>query len=90
MQWILEKTAHETSSHILGKGCYYDTHRLIKIDGSMVIDLPDWEWADVDGTRLVWVAAGVLHGGYLVPDGLTNTKTLFDFNSLTFEAIKAP
>lgn len=56
----------------------------------MVLDLPDWEWADVDGARLVWVSGGVLYAGRLLPEGLTNTKTLFDFNSLTFKAIKAP
>lgn len=89
-QWILEKTAHETSSHNSGRGCYFDTHRLKKIDAGMAIDLPNWEWADVDGTRLVWVEGGILFEGRLLPEGLTNTKALFDFNSLTFEEIKAP
>lgn len=73
-----------------GRGCYFDTHRLKKIDGSMTIDLPNWEWADVDGTRLVWVEGGILYEGRLQPEGLTKTNALFDFNSLTFEEIKAP
>ncbi|HMY14811.1 MAG TPA: hypothetical protein PKA58_00715 [Polyangium sp.] len=90
VRWILEKTAHETTSHTAGKGCYYDTHRLKTLDGSTVIDLPDWEWADIDGTRLVWVSGGVLHAGRLEAGGLTNTKMLFDFNALQFEALKAP
>jgi len=90
VRWILEKTAHATTSHAIGKGCYFDTHRLKRMDGSIVLDLPEWEWADVDGQRLVWVTGGVLYAGQLGPEGLANTKMLFDFNTLTFAEIKAP
>ncbi len=88
--WVLEKTAHETSHPPPGKGCYFDTHRLIRGGGSKVLDLPDWEWADIDGKRLVWVTAGVLHAAQLTTEGLERETVLFDFNPLTFEELRAP
>lgn len=88
--WILEKTAHETSNHPVGKGCYFDTHRLKKDDGTTAIDLPDWEWAEKDGERIVWIAAGVLHAASLNSDGLRGDKVLFDFNPLTYQELRAP
>ncbi len=88
--WMLEKTAHETIRHPIGKGCYFDTHRLKKRDGSTTLDFPEWEWADMDGERLVWVAAGVLYTAQLMPEGLRSNTQLFDFNPLTFEELKAP
>ena len=88
--WILEKTAHETSNHPVGKGCYFDTHRLKKDDGTTAIDLPDWEWAEKDGERIVWIAAGVLHAASLNSDGLKGDKVLFDFNPLTYQELRAP
>jgi len=88
--WVLEKTAHATIDHPVGKGCYFDTHRLKKDDGSATIDLPDWDWADLDGKRIVWIVAGVLHAAYLNSQGLKDGKVLFDFNLLTFQELKAP
>lgn len=88
--WILEKTAHATIDHPVGKGCYFDTHRLRKDDGSRTLDLPKWEWAELDGERLVWIDAGVLHASDITSRGLKDDKTLFDFNSLEFEELKAP
>ena len=55
-----------------------------------MLDLPDWEWADIDGKRLVWVAAGVLHAAQLTVEGLERETVLFDFNPLVFEQLKAP
>jgi hypothetical protein len=51
---------------------------------------PEWEWADLDGTRLAWVSQGLLYAAALDDTGLTNVKTLHDFNHMPFEAIEAP
>ena len=55
-----------------------------------MLDLTDWEWADIDGKRLVWVTAGVLHAAQLTTEGLERETVLFDFNPLTFEELRAP
>jgi hypothetical protein len=51
---------------------------------------PDWEWADVDRSRLVWASKGQIWAGRLNDNGLTDEKMLHDFNDMHFEAIKAP
>jgi len=53
-------------------------------------DLPDWEWADVDGERLVWAERGRLFAGEIGASGLANTRQLYDFNPLCFERLVAP
>lgn len=88
--WILEKTAHATIDHPVGKGCYYDTHRLMQKDDTTSMDYPDWEWAELDGKQLVWVEKGVLYRSQVTPGGLDHIKELFDFNEMEFEAIEAP
>lgn len=89
-KWVLEKTAHSSIHHPVGKGCYHDTHRLIQAISGKTIDHPEWEWADLDSTRLVWVTKGLLYAASLDDHGLTNVKTLHDFNDMAFEAIEAP
>jgi len=49
-----------------------------------------WEWADLDGKRLVWVANGKLCTAQVPRDGLGEQVELHDFNDMTFEAIEAP
>lgn len=88
--WILEKSAHATIHHPVGKGCYYDTHRLIHRETGAAIDCPNWEWADQDRKRLVWVDKGVLRAAKVHGHGLGEVKDLHDFNGMEFEAIAAP
>lgn len=88
--WLLEKLAHETSRPPSGKGCYFDTHRLRRESGTESIDCPEWEWADLDGRRVVWIDKGILYAAYVTHDGLDTPKPLFDFNVLTYEERKAP
>ncbi len=88
--WTLEKTAHATINHPVGKGCYYDTHRLIHRDREIVHDFPDWEWADLDGNRLVWVEKGVLYKSQITSKGVGYARELCDFNPMEFEALAAP
>lgn len=87
--WTLEKTAHATIDSPLGSGCYYDTHRVVHRDSGTVMDHPEWEWADLDRKRLVWVTKGVLHAAKIHAKGAGDVKLLHDFNDMEFEAIAA-
>jgi hypothetical protein len=87
--WTLEKTAHATIDHPVGKGCYFDTHRLVRDTGE-TLDLASWEWADVRGRRVLFVAEGVLFEARLTQAGLKRQRMIRDFNPMTFEPLKAP
>lgn len=89
-RWLLRKLAHATVDHPPGKGCYYDEHELEHLPTGRKIPLPDWEWADQDGSRLVWVAGGKLFSGRLDHHELVDQRELRDFNDMAFEAIAAP
>lgn len=88
--WVLEKSAHVSIDSPLGSGCYYDTHRLIHPESGTTQDHPEWEWAELDRKRLVWVTKGVLYAAKIHGKGLGDVKALHDFNDMTFEAIAAP
>ena len=88
--WVLEKRAHASINHPVGKGCYYDSHRLIHPESDTITKHPDWEWADLDRKRLVWVSKGVLYAAKIHGKGLGDVKMLHDFNDMSFEAIAAP
>jgi len=68
--WVLEKSAHASIDSPTGSGCYYDTHRLIHPEGGTVLDHPEWEWAELDRKRLVWVTKGVLYAAKIHGKGL--------------------
>lgn len=91
--WILRKYAHAGIDHPEGKGVYYDRHALVRTDSAeaaTTLAFPDWEWADLDGKRLVWTTAGRLHAAHLRKSGLVNEEVLRDFNDMTFTALPAP
>ena len=88
--WALEKTAHATINHPVGKGCYYDTHRLIHPERGVVHEFADWEWADFDRNRLLWVEKGILYKSQVSPKGVSYARALYDFNPMDFEALAAP
>lgn len=88
--WVLEKSAHTSSDHPIGRGCYFDTHRLIHPESGTIADHPEWEWAELDRKRLVWVTKGVLYAAKIQGSGLGDGKLLHDFNDMAFEAIPAP
>jgi hypothetical protein len=50
----------------------------------------DWEWADVDGDRLLWAEGGKLWSANIEGHGLGAAKMLHDFNAMTFQEIEAP
>lgn len=58
--WLLRKLAHEQVNAPEGKGCYWDEHLLIHPQRAVTIVEPDWEWAEVDGDRLVFASLGCL------------------------------
>jgi len=88
--WILRKYAHADLDHPEGKGVYYDRHALVRTDSDETIDCPEWEWADLDGKRLVWTTAGRLHAAHLKKSGLVKEEVLHDFNDMMFTALAAP
>lgn len=72
---------------------YYDRHALVRDDSvetNTTLDFPDWEWADLDGKRLVWTTAGRLHAAHFRKTGLINEEVLHDFTDMEFTPIAAP
>ncbi len=63
-------------------------YRLTK--GLTEADTSGWEWADVDGKRLVWAAKGCLWAGHLQHGGIQRVELLHDFNGMSFERLAAP
>lgn len=88
--WILRKYCHAGSGSPEGKGVYYDHHALVRTDTEERIDCPDWEWADLDGKRIIWTAHGKLHAANVKRSGLQDERVLHDFTDMSFEAICAP
>ncbi len=88
--WILRKLAHTQIGSPKGKGCYWDEHELEHSNSATLIKFPDWEWADLDKSRLVWAVRGQLWAGFVKRDGIQNQKCLGDFNEMKFEPIVAP
>jgi len=88
--WTLRKMAIATIDHPIGKGVYYDEHELENSRTGQRLAFPDWEWADADRDRLVWAESGMLRAAKIKSDGLTDVRTLRDFNSDQFTSIEAP
>jgi hypothetical protein len=88
--WILRKIAHAEVGAPEGKGCYWDEHELVHPQSKARITCADWEWAELDGKRLVWAAHGKLHAGKVCKGGLCGETELADFSGMTFEPIEAP
>jgi len=88
--WTLRKIAHEQIGAPPGKGCYWDEHVLVDSKGKTTRH-SDWEWAELDGKRLVWCANGRLFSAACGNKSrLGESKLLHDFSSYKFEAIQAP
>ena len=88
--WQLRKTAHAAVHQLPGKGCYFDEHALWNSHTEETIACPNWEWAEVDGDRLLWAQNGKLFAGHLGSKVLSDVKELQDFNALKFEKLEAP
>jgi hypothetical protein len=88
--WGLRKIAHAEVGAPPGKGCYWDEHELFHYETGQRERHPGWEWADLDGKRLVWAEGGKLFAGSVGEEGLVEETELFDFNGMSFERIEAP
>jgi hypothetical protein len=88
--FVLRKLAHAEVGAPPGKGCYWDEHELEHPATGRRIDGSQWEWADLDGGRLVYAQAGRLFAMSLQRGGIGNPEELADFNDLKFEALAAP
>ena len=88
--WKLRKLAHATIHRVQGRSAYYDTHELHNARTDLVDARPDWEWADVDGKRIVWAAGGRLYAADVHRGGLAGETMLHDFNDMQFERREAP
>lgn len=80
--WAIKKITLSEMDH--------DEHELINTDNGTTIACPNWEWADLDGKRLVWATDGKLFAADIKRKGLANEKELYDFSEMKFEAIEAP
>lgn len=88
--WVLRKIAHAEIGPPMGKGNYWDEHELVGPAEGQTIPCPTWEWAELDGKRLVWAAHGKLRAAKLHKDGPADEVELYDFNDMAFEALEAP
>lgn len=88
--WHLRKHAHATIHHPIGRSVYYDSHELFNSRTGNSLALLDWEWAEVDGARLVWAAGGCVYAGRVGAKGLHSERLLHDFNDMKFEKLTAP
>jgi len=67
-----------------------ELHELVNHDRDLITPCPDWQWADLDGDRLVYAERGKLYSARLNREGLTTVTELYDFNPFQFEPIIAP
>jgi hypothetical protein len=88
--WVLRKFAHAEIGAPEGKGCYWDEHELEHAETGRRIGGKGWEWAELDGKKLVWAEGGCLFKASIKGSGLGDAKLLHDFNSMEFEAVAAP
>ena len=87
---MLRSLVSQGSAKEAGKPSTRNEYSLLHFPTQAVQHFPDWEWADMDRSRLVWAAQGQICAGRLNDHGLTDEKMLHDFNDMHFEAIKAP
>lgn len=89
--WVVRKTAHEQVGAPPGKGCYWDEHELENPQSGARFQFEDWEWADLDGERIVYAANGKLFGVSVKSQtALGVPMELYDFNDMEFAKLTAP
>lgn len=88
--WLLRVQLCSGLPSTPGRGCHWAEYALVDAATGLVHPCPGWEWADLDGSRIVWAVAGTLNAARLTKRGLGPTCLLADFNPLQFEPIQAP
>lgn len=87
---VLRKIAQEGGGARQGKPVYWDEHE-IQLSSGKVLNKFDWEWAESDGKRVMWAAAGCLFTAESDHSGKFRSERLLrDFRSDRFENIPAP
>ena len=85
---ILRKVVHELGRP--GKATSSSDHELLNIETGEVLNLPNWDWADIDRHRLLWAEGGKLFAATIEKEEIGPSVVLYDFNDMVFEPIKAP
>jgi hypothetical protein len=95
-RWALRKLVHgkvverpRNKDH-RDRGVTFDEHLLLDMRRGTIFDFPEWEWAEFDGSRILWAEAGKLFAASIAEAGLVSIRELRNFNDMTFEAIEAP
>ena len=74
----------------LRRGAAMNYYELVDRATGEVELFKDWEWADVDGGRILWAEAGKIFSANVEAKALGPAKMLYDFNDMTFQEIEAP
>ncbi|MBN8730103.1 MAG: hypothetical protein J0L64_06135 [Acidobacteria bacterium] len=87
--WLLRVRLCSGLPSTPGRGCHWAEYALVEAATGAVRFLPEWEWAGLDGARIVWTVAGTLNAARLTKRGLGPATLLADFNPLQYEPIQA-
>ena len=74
----------------LQRGVCPNEYELVNLVTGDVQFCRDWEWADVDGSRLLWAESEKIFSADIGAQGLGPAKMLHDFIDMTFQEIEAP
>ena len=89
-QKLLKNTIDGFANIGLGRGACSGSFQFVNFGTGEVQLHPNWEWADVDGGRLLWAEGGKIFAADVEAQGLGPSKMLYDFNDMTFQEIEAP
>jgi hypothetical protein len=89
-QRVLKNTRDGSGVAGLGRGLFSGDYQIVDFGTGEVQFCRDWEWADVDGQRLLWAEGGKIFAANIEAGGLGPEMMLYDFNDMTFQEIEAP
>jgi len=87
--WNIVKRVHYERSNA-NKPAGYEDHVLANRKTGEEFLFAGWEWADLDGSRLLWAEKGAIYAGIVNKQGLGEARLLFDCNALRFASLAAP
>lgn len=86
----LIKLVHAQTDGPASRSSHWEEHRINHDDLGEIATGADWEWADVDGGRVVWACEGCLYAAEPGAGGMSEPVLLHDFQPYTFEERIAP